>query len=61
MVDHILDFCGGCGSLLPEGLGLEPEPRCLNCSSHVKKKEDRIEGVFTDESAIRVARLFYGQ
>jgi hypothetical protein len=47
----ILDFCVGCGVLLPEGLGLKEEQICDNCGLDVKPPECRAQGVFDEQSA----------
>lgn len=58
----ILDFCGGCGMLLPEGLGLAPvlEQVCENCGMEVNETDDRIQGTFTAAHAAAL-RDAYGQ
>jgi hypothetical protein len=53
-MNTILDFCGCCGVLLEEGLGLEEEPTCSNCGVSVKDLKDRIQGSFTEEDATRL-------
>jgi hypothetical protein len=50
---YILDFCGNCGVLLTEGLGLETDPECANCNADVRETSSRIQGEFTEEGAKR--------
>ena len=57
-MDVILDFCGRCGSLLEEGLGLEFDPKCLNCGNSVKSRDNRAQGVFSDTDAGRLHKAF---
>lgn len=47
----ILDFCGHCGVLLTEGLGLDHEPECPNCGGDVGPREFRCQGEFSEEDA----------
>lgn len=47
----ILDFCAECGTLLQEGLGLEPEPKCPNCGEDVSERMFRIQGTFDKSEA----------
>lgn len=59
-MNWILSFCGGCGILLPSGLGNEEDSSCTNCNHNVKEKSDRIEGVFAEEDAQRLLQVLEG-
>lgn len=60
-MQHILDFCNGCGILIPEGMGTLPENKqvCENCGGAVFERDQRIQGVFEEEEAFRL-RLALG-
>ena len=55
---HILDFCGGCGMLLPRGMGNLPvdEQICENCGAEPAETDARIQGIFEEEAAHRMAK-----
>jgi DNA-directed RNA polymerase subunit M/transcription elongation factor TFIIS len=48
---HVLDFCGGCGSLLDPKIGLMEIPKCRNCDHLVAARSNRIQGVFNETEA----------
>lgn len=53
-MNHTLSFCGFCGVILPEGLGLQDHSDCPNCDSDVSKREHRPEGTFSEIDATRL-------
>ncbi len=53
-MNRILSFCGHCGIILPEGLGLKDNQDCPNCDLDVSKREHRPEGTFSEEDATRL-------
>ena len=55
---RILDFCSGCGMLLPEGMGnlTKNEQICENCSAPVAESDTRIRGIFEEKAALRLSK-----
>ncbi len=50
-MEHILDFCKGCGLLLYPGKGKEKNPTCEKCGDSVRLRKDRLQGVFSEKDA----------
>jgi hypothetical protein len=57
----ILDFCGFCGALVPEGGAIEESPRCDECDNDIYRREHRIQGEFTEEEARRLHAAYFRQ
>jgi hypothetical protein len=58
-VKCILSFCKECGDLLPKGLGEEFRPTCPICDHSVEEKNQRLEGIFSEEDAKYFLTLMY--
>jgi hypothetical protein len=56
MPHFIIAFCGNCGVQLPMGLGTKPkeEQICENCNEPVGEREQRAEGLFSEEDTAKL-------
>ena len=57
----ILDFCAYCGVLLPEGVGLEDNLTCHNCSQPIDDRGDRCQGTFSGQDAEKMRQGAEGE
>ena len=55
--ETIADLCGGCGYVLPEGMGLQEECLCPDCGKDVKLFRDRAQAVVKDADLGEFTRL----
>ena len=53
----IVDLCGSCGYVLPEGGGLGKECLCGDCGADVKLRRDRVQAVVSDADLGEFKRL----
>ncbi|KKK75578.1 hypothetical protein LCGC14_2872310 [marine sediment metagenome] len=56
----ILSFCAECGVLLPEGMGREEDPECVNCGRILTDRSNRIEGTFPQSEAEKLKKINFG-
>ena len=63
MPNIVIDFCGGCGVQLPEDMGTwSPEDQhCENCNHDVYKRENRLQGTFTQTDGQRMLVIYRGE